>query len=1268
MGKGGGGGGQTQSTVTNTNIPEYARGYVENMLGATQHQLFNTTTDPATGQTTLGSPTPYKAYGGTYDDKGNMTSYDPSKGIAGFSPLQEQAQRGIAGMQMPGNFDAATQYTADAMQRAANAGYNPAQFGMDQVSAPNVNYFQMNQPQNVRGQTSQGVNLGNAPTAQAQTGEAAQLGASPEAQAAQMQSEQAGITQLGNAPTYQGQQLGYNPQDVGYDRVNAPNLQNLQMQGARDVGTRSFTDPGARQQYMDPYMQDVVDAQVREEQRAASKAEIARRGMNPQAGSYNSSANALQKAENARNLNTRIGDIRAKGLQSAYQSGMGQYNTEAQNRLQADLANQQAQQQTGVQNLSAALQTQGLGAQTGLTAQQLNQAAGMQTGQFNQQQQYNTALQNAQLAQQQQLANQGLQGQYGLQQGQMNQAINLQNAAQRQAANAANQAARNQIGLSNQAMQGQYGLQQGQMNQQMAMGNVANRQQTALANQALQGQYGLNQGQLGQANQQFNAQQRQAANLANQQMGYNTGMQNLQANLGVQQLGAGQNLQSQLANQQMRFNTQQAGEQSRQFGANYGQQMNAQQLAAAQQLGGLGQNYLSAQQGLYGFQNQIGGQQQQQQQQILNQAIQDYSNAQQYPLMQLGTMSNMLRGLPMQAATTNMYQAAPNALTQGIGAIGAYGALNNAFGGAPTGRKEGGVIHAAQGGIMSYDVGGEIESTLSKMGVDDLKRYAKESSSPSIKQMAARLIQEKSMPVSRMARGGILAFARGNKVKELEEANAEGLASPDELTAMDVQYSPNQGFGGALTKLLADRHAQSFGTRPTTPAAAPAEPPPPPSAFAAGPNVNPQDARLANSRPPVASPAPPVPPPQGIAQAAAAAPVAAPRPPAGPAPTPAPAPALAGVTSAPAYPGRPDIPDTPEHIAYRTQAAAANANANKTVAQHLAEIKAEQVAAGFDPENTGMREYREKIMAERANIDDEAKRQKNLRLAEFFASWGSTPGATLVAGMTALKKTIPTLIEDEKERKKAMREADKIIYELEQSERLEKKGNINAAADRRQNAAKIAEPFNSTLAKLAQDKTTASITAQGDMARFASQTFGSQLSAESSKYSADSSAAASKYTADAGVRAAQIREQSAHADRVANRQTADENKRFGQYQAAAEQERRALSRIATEENGDQYKADVRLLESGASSTNPTMIEMRKQAEKRVNARKEEWNTIRENAKRDTDLAYSRLTIQGDTAPPRGGATAPPPGHTLAGYTPDGKPVYKNAQGKTFVGQ
>ena len=203
-----------------------------------------------------------------------------------------------------------------------------------------------------------------------------------------------------------------------------------------------------------------------------------------------------------------------------------------------------------------------------------------------------------------------------------------------------------------------------------------------------------------QAQQQFNADQaqRMQAALANQGMGYNVGSQNLAANLGIQQLGAGQNLQAQLANQQALQQAQSAAEQSRQFGA--GQGMTAAQqraqfglagqqageqsrqygaglglqglqtaLSGAGQLGTLGQNIYGQRVGNINLQNQLGAQQQQEQQNILNQQIQNYATAQQYPMMQLGNMSNLLRGLPMQSTSVQNYQAQPNSLTQ-LGGLG----------------------------------------------------------------------------------------------------------------------------------------------------------------------------------------------------------------------------------------------------------------------------------------------------------------------------------------------------------------------------------------------------------------------------------------------------------------------------------------------------------------------------------------------------------------------------------------------------------------------
>ena len=75
------------------------------------------------------------------------------------------------------------------------------------------------------------------------------------------------------------------------------------------------------------------------------------------------------------------------------------------------------------------------------------------------------------------------------------------------------------------------------------------------------------------------------------------------------------------------------------------------------------------QQSLAGMQNQFGNQQQQAEQAKINQQIQNYATEQQYPMMQLSNMSNLLRGMPMQSTTVQAYQAQPNAMTQ-LGGLG----------------------------------------------------------------------------------------------------------------------------------------------------------------------------------------------------------------------------------------------------------------------------------------------------------------------------------------------------------------------------------------------------------------------------------------------------------------------------------------------------------------------------------------------------------------------------------------------------------------------
>ena len=132
---------------------------------------------------------------------------------------------------------------------------------------------------------------------------------------------------------------------------------------------------------------------------------------------------------------------------------------------------------------------------------------------------------------------------------------------------------------------------------------------------------------------------------------------------------------------------QQMYEQSRQYGAGIGLQGLQTGLQAAGTLGQLGQTQYGQNVGNIQLQNQFGGQQQALEQAKINQQVQDYGTAQQYPMMQLANMNNLLRGLPMQSSTVQTYQAPPSPLSQlagaGATAYGAYKTFGGAAGGQP---------------------------------------------------------------------------------------------------------------------------------------------------------------------------------------------------------------------------------------------------------------------------------------------------------------------------------------------------------------------------------------------------------------------------------------------------------------------------------------------------------------------------------------------------------------------------------------------------------
>lgn len=613
-----------------------------------------------------------------------------------------------------------------------------------------------------------------------------------------------------------------------------------------------------------------------------------------------------------------------------------------------------------------------------------------------------------------------------------------------------------------------------------------------------------------------------------------------------------------------------------------------------------------------GQQMQYGQMAQSLEQQKINQSIQDFANAQQYPLMQLGVMSNMLRGLPMQAATTNQYVAAPNPITQGIGLAGAGASIYNSM------KAEGGVIKEyAKGGIASvpsYGVGGEIESQLESMDIEDLMKQAQESSSPTVRRMAQRILREKQMERSadqgvgptgptgidyqapQLAGGGIIAFQSGKLVPGEDSFEARQ-AEREREAAFEAERASKAN--AATARLMEDVKTGRYD----------------PTAEADKRRAEDEANRAAfiaeRGAPAVATPVAPQPPNQARVTE-----------PVGIASAPAPAAEGTGIKSAPALiapavVGRTD--EAPAGVA-AVPPAAAPAPAKATMPEFtgpLADIrkavfKAEQDAAMSEeeylkrikegiPENKAAADFRKQVMDERANAKDEAERQRHMRLAQFFAKWGSTPGPTLAAGLSALEKSLPDMIADEKDYKKAKRELDKVVYDIDNATRLEELGYKKEARALKEKAADRAMQLNHYLAQAQSAENVARI--QQDT---------------------------SKYTADAHVRAQQISAQSAAADRLARRETDADNKRFGHYQAATQEERRTLERIAFEENGEQHKTDVKLVNDAKLMKPADMPEGYADriaaAQKRIAQREDGWRTRRETAERNTDLAYGRLSI------------------------------------------
>lgn len=93
----------------------------------------------------------------------------------------------------------------------------------------------------------------------------------------------------------------------------------------------SFTDTGVSAQYMNPYLQQALDPQMKELQRQADIQRVADAGRLTQAGAFGGSRQAIMESEGRRNLLDKQSNVLGQGYASAFDKAMAQYNAE-QNR------------------------------------------------------------------------------------------------------------------------------------------------------------------------------------------------------------------------------------------------------------------------------------------------------------------------------------------------------------------------------------------------------------------------------------------------------------------------------------------------------------------------------------------------------------------------------------------------------------------------------------------------------------------------------------------------------------------------------------------------------------------------------------------------------------------------------------------------------------------------------------------------------------------------------------------------------------------------
>lgn len=148
---------------------------------------------------------------------------------------------------------------------------------------------------------------------------------------------------------------------------NAAQIANNAAQNPYQTGT--FTNANTAQQYMNPYVQNVIDVQKNAALRDYQIQQAANHNNMAQQGAFGGSRQAIMDSEAQRALTTNLANIEAQGYNNAFTNAQQQFNTEQQQGLSAAglNANTAIQGANTLGNIGSTMNAQGMNALQGIS-------------------------------------------------------------------------------------------------------------------------------------------------------------------------------------------------------------------------------------------------------------------------------------------------------------------------------------------------------------------------------------------------------------------------------------------------------------------------------------------------------------------------------------------------------------------------------------------------------------------------------------------------------------------------------------------------------------------------------------------------------------------------------------------------------------------------------------------------------------------------------------------------------------------------------------